>query len=189
MSHTQKPVIGAEVCSPSTPQRPRLCLQKSSTYISPAQSLIPSQAVTPTEEYDPDTSHPFSPFYSHPTTRTSFEQHKCESKTNIQIYEKDLEAGSTPHIRQSSEPPRSVKECTVWPGRHQLLEKSHEMERSKGCSPLRRLNKKQKTWVKILIAMMIVGAAVGIGVGVSKAVGAGVWKNINSRTMIGHDHS
>lgn len=187
MSHTQQPVIGAEVVSPSTPQRPRLCLQKSSTYISPAQSLLPSQAVTPTEEYDPNSTHPFSPFYSHPTTRTSFEQHKCESKTNIHIYEKDLEAGSTPRIRQSSEPPRSVKDCTVWPGRRQLLEKSNERKRRSGCSPLRKLTKNQRIWVKILIALIIVGAAIGIGVGVSRAVGSGVWKNINSQTRIGDD--
>lgn len=70
-----------------------------------------------------------------------------------------------------------------------MLEKSHEMERNKGCSPLRKLNKKQKIWVKILIAMIIVGAAIGIGVGVSKAVGAGVWKNINSQRRIGGDDS
>lgn len=185
MSHTQQPVVGAEVVSPSTPQRPRLCPQKPSTYISPVQSVLPSQAVTPTEEYDSNAS-PFSPFYSHPTTRTSFEQHKCESKTNIHIYEKDLEAGSTPRIRQSSEPPRSVNDCTVWPGRHQLIEKSNERKKRSGCSPLRRLSRKQRISVKILIALIIVGAAVGIGVGVSRAVGSGVWKNINSQTKIGN---
>lgn len=60
------------------------------------------------------------------------------------------------------------------------------MERRKGgCSPLRGLSKNQKLWAKIIIALVVIGAAVGIGIGISKAVGAGVWKNANSQGKIG----
>ena len=106
-----------------------------------------------------------------------------ESKTNLRVYEHDLEAGA-PSLH-SIRTTRPRKECTVWPGKHQLLEKSLAVKKSKGCSPFRNLDRKQKLWAKIIIALIIVGAAVGIGVGVSKAVGGGVWKTVNSQGKIG----
>ena len=190
MTADRNVVNGAEVISnnpstTSTPERPRLTLQ-SASFGASSQNLIhsASQIPTPTEEYDPNSTHPFSPFYSHPTTRTSFEQHKSESKVNIKIYEKDLEAG-TPRVRQSVEPSRSNVDCTIWPGTHQLLEKSIATKKSRSYSPFRALSRKQKLCVKLFIAFIIVGAAVGIGIGVSKAVGSGVWKSINSQSQIG----
>ncbi len=51
---------------------------------------------------------------------------------------------------------------------------------------MRKLNKRQKLWAKIIIALLIVGAAVGIGIGISKAVGAGVWKSTNEQAPIGN---
>ena len=185
MSSSQNLLVGAHVV-PSTStngiarDHPRMSLEPSK------YTPSPSQVPTPTEEYDPTSTHPFSAFYSHPTTRTSFEQHKSESKTNINVYEKDLELGSpSPRIRQSLDPARSVHSCTVWPARRQLLEKHIAMKKSEGCSPMRNLSKKQRLWVKILIALLIVGGAIAIGVGVSKAVGAGVWKSINNQAQIG----
>lgn len=38
-----------------------------------------------------------------------------------------------------------------------------------------KMSKKQKILLQVLIALFVIGAAVGIGVGVSKAVGGGVW--------------
>ncbi|MCJ1377303.1 hypothetical protein MMC17_000397 [Xylographa soralifera] len=173
-SPEQSPII--------TPVRPSLALQPHSE-----QNLMASQCPTPSEEYDPTSTHPFSAFYSHPTTRTSFEQLKSTSTANIaiKVYETDLESGS--RTRFSSEPPASIahKECSVWPRHHQLAQKSRALERSKGCSPLRKLGKKQKLLVKILIAFFIVGAVTAIAVGVSKAVNAGVYKNNTQQTQIG----
>ncbi|MCJ1394277.1 hypothetical protein MMC18_007155 [Xylographa bjoerkii] len=166
----------------TTPARPSLAIQQPSE-----QHLMPSQCPTPSEEYDPASTHPFSAFYSHPTTRTSFEQLKSASTANvaIKVYEADLESGS--RTRFSSEPPVSIanKECNVWPGHRQLVQKSIALKQSRGCIPLRKLSKKQKLFVKILIALLIIGAVTAIGVGVSKAVNAGVYKNNNQQTPIG----
>lgn len=184
----------------ATPQRPQLTLHhldsdsQSTQYL--RASTDPSQCPTPSEEYDATSANPFSAFYSHPTTRTSFEQLKCSSsKIAIRLYEADLEAGS--RTRFSSEPPfstlagvagsRKSKECTVWPCRQELEQKSLATKQTRGCTPLRKLNGRQKLWAKILIALLIVGVAVGIGIGISKAVGAGIWKNNHEQTRIGDD--
>ncbi|SLM36236.1 hypothetical protein LPUS_00567 [Lasallia pustulata] len=187
---SEKPIVGAVIVHPpattaSKPRCPLLSVQgpsrdgMSGQIITETVSCCP----TPSEEYDPTSTHPFSAFYLHPTTRTSFEQLKSASKTHIAVYTHDLESGIL--ARASSEPPRSTKECTVWPGRRQLEEKSLLMKKSRGCSPWRDLSKKQKLWARIFIALIIIGAAVGIGVGISKAVGGGVWKSSNSQTPIG----
>ncbi|MCJ1288824.1 hypothetical protein MMC34_000354 [Xylographa carneopallida] len=178
-------VLSSPEPSPATtPTRPSLALQAPPPF---EQHLMASQCPTPTEEYDPTSTHPFSAFYSHPTTRTSFEQLKSASTANvaIKVYETDLESGS--RTRFSSEPPASIanKECSVWPRHHQLVRKNKALKQSRGCSPLSKLSKKQKLLVKILIALFIVGAVTAIAVGVSKAVNAGVYKSNSQQTQIG----
>lgn len=145
-------------------------------------SLSPScgPPMTPTEEYNSRSSQPFSAFYLHPTTRTSFEQHKSESKIHIRAHEHDLEAASSTF--PSSEVARDGE---VWPCKQQLKKRALNMKRSRGCSPMSGLTQTQKLWVKLLVALVVIGAAVGIGIGISKAVGAGVWKNSNSQKKIG----
>lgn len=59
------------------------------------------------------------------------------------------------------------------------------MKKSRVCSPLRSLSKKQRMWVKILIGVFIVGVAVGVGIGISKATGTGVWKSNTQQAQIG----
>lgn len=146
-------------------------------------SLAPTcEQATPMEEYDPTSQHPFSAFYSHPTTRTSFEQQKSESSHQIKIYEQDLEAGSqtfsqsdVPQMTQGSAGDSGKKPR----GTRNLCKRA---ERSR--NPFRNMSKPQKLMTQILVALIVVGAAVGIGIGISKAVGAGIWKNKNSQTPI-----
>lgn len=185
-SNEEKPIIGAQVVSPQLyPQSANLPVPNSLMNGYSTTSLTASdQGTTPAEEYDSASQHPFSAFYSHPTTRTSFEQHRSESKTQIQVYEQDLEAGSQNF--SSSDIPRPTKECTVGTGKRQGAKSNLCMQQKKRWSPLRNLNKKQKLIVKILIGLLVLGAAVGIGIGISRAVGAGVWKNNNSQTQIPH---
>jgi len=129
--------------------------------------------------------HPFSPFYSHPTTRTSFEQRASESKVNIAIYQHDLESGS--RIAQSTDIPRSKKDCTVWPG--STSKKSLCCQQRSRWNPLRNLSRRDKLLVKILIVLLVVGAAVGLGIGIAKATGTGIWQSNNSESPIGHQGS
>ena len=190
MSLNEKSAVGAEVVIPQTQVKPTyLSIEKPSLNNGSAHSLASTvdQSPSPMDEYDPTSSHPFSAFYSHPTTRTSLEQHKSESKVNFKTYEQDLEAGS--RYVQSSDVPRTKKDCRVWPGKHQLIQKRNLMEKNRGCNLMRGLSKKQKLWIKILIAMLIVGAAVGLGIGISKATGSGVFKTTNSQRPIGDDKS
>lgn len=84
------------------------------------------------------------------------------------------------------DPSRRSKECSV-KARNALKKKGNLLMRDRnGWNPMRKLNKRQKLWAKLLIALLIVGAAVGLGIGISKAVGAGVWKSADEQAPIGH---
>ncbi|KAL6716377.1 hypothetical protein ACLMJK_005943 [Lecanora helva] len=188
----EKSVIGASIIRPHQepttllpPQPSHLAQHKPSfDSLSPCSSNTAVDTYPPkVEDYDPTSSNPFSAFYSHPRTRTSFEQAKSESNLHLPLYSHDLESGS--RITHASvvdavlEPPTRIhNDDKVWPCSRQkektLLEKQHEGRR---CSPFRRLSKKQKFWVKALLAILIVGAVTGLGLGISKAVNGGVFRN------------
>lgn len=38
------------------------------------------------------------------------------------------------------------------------------------------MSKKQRMWVRVLVVLLFVGAVTGLGLGVSKAMGTGIWK-------------
>lgn len=151
-----------------------------SSYTRPAADQSPAAE----NEYDPTSMHPFSPFYSYPTTRTSFEQQKSESKVNIAIYQHDLESGS--RVAQSVDAPRYPQQGTVWQASQS--QKSLCCQKNKDHRVFRDLSKKQRLLVKLLIAFCVIGAAVGLGIGIAKATGTGIWKNENSQSAIGGDH-
>lgn len=78
-----------------------------------------------------------------------------------------------------------TKECTMWPTK-QTLRNKDKAERAKrresracGCNSVNAwwssMTKKQRLWFKILVAAFIVAVACGLGIGISKAVGAGVF--------------
>ncbi|KAL9637490.1 MAG: hypothetical protein Q9164_002161 [Protoblastenia rupestris] len=179
-----------------TPPFNKPSLESMTTTLNPTPSEQDA-ATSAQKDYNPTSSHPFSAFYSHPTTRTSLEQLKSESKTHIKIYEQDLEAGSRltqPLSINEHSPSRphdtTKKECTMWPGRDRQTKPNNiagTIRGSRACAPYRRLSKKQRLLLQILIAVLIVGAATGLGIGISKAVGSGVWKTANSQRPIGDD--
>lgn len=196
----EKPTIGASIIRteqpPTSLPRPQpshlLPYQPSLDSISPCSTNTAVEAYPPkAEEYDPTSSNPFSAFYSHPRTRTSFEQAKSESNLHLPLYNHDLEAGSRiTHASQADavpELPSHVhKDDKVWPcsrtKEKTLLEKQQQR---RGCSPYNRLSKKQKFCVQVLIALVVIGAFTGLGLGISKAVGGGVFKsNDNSSAPI-----
>ncbi|MCJ1366339.1 hypothetical protein MMC16_005467 [Acarospora aff. strigata] len=187
MPLNEKPAAG-EIARPAPTANPpqKLHVERSTEDAKSSLTLTPvaSQCPTPNEEYDSTSTHPFSAFYCHPTTQTSFEQLKTESNVHIKVYETDLEAG---HSRKSVEPSRRSKDCTAMAGKNTLKKKKDNLlcRNKHRWNPMRKLSKKQKLWVKISIALLIVGAAVGLGIGISKAVGAGVWKSTNEQRPIG----
>ena len=154
----------------------------------PSMESLSSAFATPATEhppmpktYDPVSSNPCSAFYSHPTTRTSFEQRKSESKVNIQVYQHDLESGSrVAHSTYAS----GTEKNPVWPCKSQLLRQESEMRRSRTCGPFKNMTKKQTLITQILLALLVIGAVFGLGIGVAKATNSGIYKNPNSQTSI-----
>ena len=162
MTYSEKSSVGATILPSSDlpkPSYPAVILEKpsleslDSSYAMSAANHMPASK----EEYDPTSTNPCSAFYSHPTTRTSFEQQKTESKTNIRIYEHDLESGSQVVVPMKRESKALVEKI----GKKDLC------CQRRSFNPMRRLSKKQKIWVKMIIALVIIGAAVGLGLGIA----------------------
>ena len=162
MTYGEKSFVGATILPSSglpKPNYPAVILEKpsmeslDSSYAMSAANHLPASK----EEYDPTSTNPCSAFYSHPTTRTSFEQQKTESKTKIRIYEHDLESGSQVVVPMKRESKASVEKV----GKKDLC------CQRRSFNPMQRLSQKQRMWVKLAIALVIVGAAVGLGLGIA----------------------
>lgn len=188
MALNEKGTFGAGIVTPYGLPKPYY-----ESHGTPSSETLDSPCVSPAadhdaplkDEYDTASVHPFSAFYSHPTTRTSFEQRASESKVNVAVTQHDLESGS--RIAQSTDLPRSRKDCTVWPGSTQ--KKSLCCQQGRRWNPLRNLSRREKLLVKISIVLLVVGAAVGLGIGIAKATGTGIWRSENSGSLIGHQGS
>ncbi|KAH8598137.1 hypothetical protein B0O99DRAFT_650484 [Bisporella sp. PMI_857] len=156
-----------------------------------------SQSVRiPSTIHDVDSTHTLTPSQSlHDeklTTASVFDKElgRSESKENINnatSFETDVEACLTPQktkasamtglLNNKSDP----KDCSVWPGQAALKRKKKMMRKERGkhmlCGWMAGMPKRNQIIIKIFFALLVIGAAVGIGVGISKAVGGGVWKN------------
>ncbi|KAL5433263.1 hypothetical protein PMIN06_011755 [Paraphaeosphaeria minitans] len=174
-ANTQHPVtFGATVGTLDAPQQ---------TLRSPPSTDSAMSTAAYEKDTGLDASNPFSAFYKHPDARRSMDAHP-QSKThldvNVNVYDRDMESGAPLSAATTQQPKVSVdgrvKECTMWPSRQAILEKKKISQRAKGCSFFHSLSNKQRLWVKIIIALFLVAAAAGTGVGISKAVGGGVWK-------------
>ena len=180
MSIGEKSPFGAQVVGhdPNLPHAPLTTVDSVGSSFGPAVEQHP----TSKEDYNPTSQHPFSAFYSHPRTRTSFEQANSESKTHIRIYQHDLETGS--RLTQATESYSTPKkDCRVWPNSGQAQKEHLAMQcKKQGCSPFSRLSNKQKFWLKIIIGLVLVGAIVGLSVGISKAVGGSINEKGNRQT-------
>jgi hypothetical protein len=135
------------------------------------------------KEMSLDPTNPYSAFYKHPEARRSMDASSApQSKTHLDITtveHHDMEAGFPLSTATTQQPKSSVdgrvKECTMWPSRQAVLDKRKTTKRTRGCKAFRNLTSKQRLWAKIIIALIVVAAAVGLGVGISRAVGGGVW--------------
>jgi hypothetical protein len=180
MSAPDKDVSGAHVVSPPniTIPDPYSTVDQTLLPASPARTAAPSLSPTSPgcEEFDPSQdAKPYSPFYRHPTTRTSLEQLKSETKVYGRgCTSQDLETGT--RIRMSGDMDTNCHRLSGW---NQKPPKKH---RALNC--LRGLTKRQRLAVKLLIAFVVVGGMVGIGLGISKAVGGGFWSSKNRTSDI-----
>jgi hypothetical protein len=75
----------------------------------------------------------------------------------------------------------------MWPSRQAVIDQRKTYKRSRGCNLFKNLTGKQRLWIKIIIALIVVAAAVGLGVGISRAVGGGVWAGQGKNKEIPHN--
>ncbi|OCK80414.1 hypothetical protein K432DRAFT_43914 [Lepidopterella palustris CBS 459.81] len=188
MSANEKNTFGATAMDTSSPthlSQPNPPHLRSTASHESNLSTIPSVDSTlaskTASQHDPhDPSNPFSAFYKHPDARRSMDA-ETPSKPHLDVYQHDLESGVAMSATTTVSPPKvsvdgRVKECTMWPSKQTMMERAKARKRERGgLNPMRNLSKKQKLWAKIFIALFIVAAAVGLGVGISRAVGGGVW--------------
>ncbi|KAF2209944.1 hypothetical protein CERZMDRAFT_99998 [Cercospora zeae-maydis SCOH1-5] len=174
--------FGASIVPTSDEQRAAPLLDRHS----PAMTPVPSHDSL-AQQYG-DNVPVQSPFYTHPPA--SHEAISPEKKTHLNVYEKDLEAANDAPLTPSTDEdhPFSKRigveqhtEDTMWPSK-QALQQRHRAEKQqrrqqKGIKllvPVRErwaaLSKRTKLIAKLLLGLFIIGIAVGLGVGISKAV-------------------
>lgn len=163
------------------------------TITRPSPSRQPSAQSIPalTTIDDVDSTHTLTPTHTRHNEKSSLSV--SESKQNIHessslAYDTDVEAClSQQKTEQGSNRMSMLKnksskemECSVWPGQKQLKAKKKQMRKERGkhnlCGWMAGMPKTTQMWIKILIAALVIGGAVGVGIGISRAVGGGIWK-------------
>jgi len=180
---------------PQAPLRPQ---PSTDSNLSSATAAATAAAVDiAKKEWAADPSNPYSAFYVHSDARRSLDATASQSKIHLDVRVHDLESASTAGVPLSlastQQPKLSVdgraKECTMWPSRQAVLDKRKSYQRKRGAAFFRNLTNKQRMWAKIVIALLVVAAAVGLGVGISRAVGGGVWAGQGKSKNIPGSHN
>ncbi|KAF7174374.1 hypothetical protein CNMCM5623_007021 [Aspergillus felis] len=127
------------------------------------------------EDYDPCVNaKPYSPFYRHATTSFALEQSRSQTKKpNCSVDAMhDLESApsQTPY-KQSMDVP-GCRTSKLW------------TKKRKRCGCMQSLTRKQRVAVKAAIAVVTLGSMVAIALGITVAVGGGVWKSDHQQGAI-----
>ncbi|KAL8672958.1 MAG: hypothetical protein Q9168_002591 [Polycauliona sp. 1 TL-2023] len=181
----------------------QLPLHPNTHYSNPSATSLPvptpNTEVEP-ENYDPTSIDPFSPFYSH--ARASESRSRLHTRSSTVQDPIDLEKGRQTGVTISTvqsngsaagpyhkddnyglaqQPGTQRARCQNKPS---LLCRS-EAKKARGW--WRNLSKRQRVGVHVLIALVFVGAVTGLGIGVSKAMGTGIWKTESASGPIGEE--
>ena len=174
-------------------------------------AMLDSPALTPagshedmSSVYTEKTPSPQSHFNKQPVASYERIHAYPSSKNNTTTYEKDLESGHVTPITMPDDPNPftnrvdldNTQECKMWPSRQTLMQqktqektKQRQMKGLFACAPLRErwaaLNKKQRLYTKIAVAILLIGIAVALGVGISKAVHGTYYGNHGQQENVG----
>ncbi|KAG5994420.1 hypothetical protein E4U52_001192 [Claviceps spartinae] len=102
---------------------------------------------------------------------------------NSNPFETDVEAAGT---HGSIDKPRASviltrkKDCQVWPDKHDWKQRAKDGKKNRTCACMQSLSRRNRILVKVLIIVLVVGAAVAVGFGVSKPLGAPIWGDKDS---------
>lgn len=202
MPTSQKTTFGAtiEPLSQPPPFYPGLTNDSTESLIAPPPRV---RMFSGTDEAS-NPANPYSAFYTHPSTRLSLEQIRGEHGpvTPLQGHH-DVEAGLSKtkpsffcvtRSNSSGKPSTEIStkaitqaDTSVWPSRKELEEKAmmvKKEESRKNWNCLGGLSKKHRIMLRVLIGLLVAAVAVGLGVGISRAVGGGVWKGDGQTTTI-----
>lgn len=72
---------------------------------------------------------------------------------------------------------KGCAEGQVWPGQAHWKKKAKAAKINKhSCQCLARLSKRNRIIAKVLIGLLVIALGVGVGLGISRKLGAGIWK-------------
>ncbi|KAI4208111.1 MAG: hypothetical protein LQ348_000359 [Seirophora lacunosa] len=142
----------------------------------------PHTAHQQAETYDPTSTDPFSPFYSH--------AHASESSRRLQQHSSALSQQDDHHDPEKGGfTAAAVSETNGGPNHKSSDDTAQpsllcrcQAKRTRGS--WRNMSKKQRIAVRVLVALLFIGAVTGLGLGVSKAMGTGIWKQSGGSTDI-----
>ena len=69
----------------------------------------------------------------------------------------------------------ACSDAQVWPGQSHWKKKAKEQKIKRSRTCLSRLSKRNRMIVKILLVLFVLSIAVGVGLGISKPLGAAIW--------------
>ncbi|KAL4739863.1 hypothetical protein BDV11DRAFT_214864 [Aspergillus similis] len=149
-------------------------------------SLEPEQPQQPPEEYDPSIgAKPYSPFYRHATPSSKLARLASQRKRSKSI---PVGVGSPIGDIGGQRPPwqrlYDVEEGQT-EGRDSRTKLKLWAQKKKYCDCLSGLSKGQRMAVKIAIAVLLVGSMVAVALGITAAVGGGVWRGENHTEQLG----
>ncbi|KAL4895607.1 hypothetical protein BDV59DRAFT_172812 [Aspergillus ambiguus] len=169
MDTSSTPTITGMRPAPTEQKRPTTA---STSFFSIAETTFSnaSSPISPRENYDPTVgAKPYSPFYRHatPTLRTE--------RLTINAKEVNSSGGDLLEDleRQSSDDSGNRRESKLW------------VEKKRHCDCMRTMPRGQRIIIKAIIAIVTLGTMVAIALGITAAVGGGVWRSDHQQSDIG----
>lgn len=156
------------MASVTPPEKVGLVVDTNRLVQKPSQDTLSSDMMTPSAE-----KAPVLPQTSNISTPATLHQ--------LNPFDTDIEAIITTtdtRNRGSAECTKGGPDCQVWPGRDHWRRKAKANKMSRhNWNCLANMSKRNRIIVKILIGVLIVGIAVAVGLGISKPLGAGIWRS------------
>ncbi|KAI9035884.1 uncharacterized protein KD926_002816 [Aspergillus affinis] len=139
----------------------------------PARGLTASAV---SKEFDPSVgAKPSSPFYRHATPSVSMAKFKAHTKSNVAENGYDLENNLLDPRQASMGEDECNRQSKLW------------VQEKRRCGCMRSLSKKQRLALKAVIAIGTLGSMIAIALGITAAVGGGVWRSDHQHRVIGQE--
>jgi hypothetical protein len=112
------------------------------------------------------------------STASTSSQTSSTARTAVAVAEKTAVVTTGDSLR----PAGTGQECTMWPSASELRDRHKREKRARSRNPLRKLSRRNRVIISVVIALTVISAAVGIGVGISRAYHGEVWAG-NGKSM------